>query len=75
MGKVHIIVEVDIPDGDANIALVWMASVLDTAFWKKNPAPRPPGMMPWETDWRDRVPVPPNEHPYRPRTISAKKIK
>lgn len=75
MSKTYLgVLSFEMPDDSTEEdALTWLASVLDTAWSKPNPVPCPPGGL--MRGWTPRVPVPPSEHPYRPRIEGVRRRK
>jgi hypothetical protein len=68
------IIEVEVDVDSEETAHTWMLALLETAFTKPNPEPRPQGLgLHMNASWKMRVPLPPNEHPYRPRVLRARK--
>jgi hypothetical protein len=74
MKKYRVVLEITMDDdsseGDARM---WVASVLDTAFKKKNPVSR----TDWpasEGRWHAEIPMSSSEHPYKPRVVGAEKV-
>lgn len=70
--KFHITIEIETPDDQQEVdAATWATAVLVTAFTKPNPEPK--------DRWGARigpavVPMPPSEHPFRPRVLGAVEV-
>jgi hypothetical protein len=65
--RYHVILEIEMPDDTtAEDAASWGASVLETSFTKPNPKHGPGEPR--------RVPMPANEHPYRPKVLKAEEV-
>jgi len=70
--KFWVTIEIEMPDDQTTSdAAGWGASVLETAFTKSNPAPKPSMYSLDRAFWHAQVPMPAAEHPYRPRVVRA----
>lgn len=71
--KYHITLEIEMPEDTTDLdARAWAGNLLDIAFTKDNPTPRPSGSAGW--GWKSVIPMSPSEHPYRPKVVGAKEV-